>query len=203
MSEDRHDSSQPELALSALMDGELDDAAAARLAEACRSDARLRATWHSYHLIGDVMRSQDLAQPPEHDAAFVLRLRERLAAEPVLLAPSPAVQPERRWRMPRRAWAASALAAGAMAVGGLLVVTRLQGPALQQGGAVLAEAPRTAPAPQTLVSTAAVPAAPPVVEADDRLLRDARLDRYLVAHKQWGSSFAMPVVAVRNAAAER
>ena len=198
MPEDRHDPSQPEQALSALMDGELDAAAAARLAEDCRHDARLRATWHSYHLIGDVMRSQDLAQPPGHDAAFVLRLREHLAAEPVLLAPAPApvTVPERRRRFPRRAWAASAVAAGAMAVGGVLVLTRLEPSELSPAVAVLAQAPQTAP--QSLAGTTTVTGLEPapasaVAQADDRLLRDARLDRYLVAHKQWGSSFAMPV----------
>ncbi len=205
MPDDRPDPSQPEQALSALMDGELDAAAAARLTEACRSDARLRAAWHSYHLIGDVMRSQDLAQRPAHDAAFVLRLRERLAEEPVLLAPQPVARRElRRRRLPPRAWAASAVAAGAMAVGGVLVLTRLQEPVLQQpAGAVLAQAPRT---PQAVVGTlpvANVAEVAPVVQADDRLLRDAQLDRYLAAHKQWGSSFATPAVAVRNTAAQR
>ncbi|WP_298231523.1 RseA family anti-sigma factor [uncultured Azohydromonas sp.] len=193
MPDDRHDPSQPEQALSALMDGELDAAAAARLAEDCRHDVRLRATWHSYHLIGDVMRSQDLAPPPGHDAAFVLRLRERLAAEPVLLTPT--VLPERRRRLPRRAWAASAVAVGVMAVGGVLVLTRLQPLEPDQTAAVLAQAPQTVPQP--LVGPARVaeqePAPAAVAQADDRLLRDARLDRYLVAHKQWGSSFAMPV----------
>jgi sigma-E factor negative regulatory protein RseA len=210
MPDDRHDPSQPEQALSALMDGELDAAAAARLAESCRHDARLCATWHNYHLIGDVMRSQDLAQPPGHDAAFVQRLRERLAAEPVLLAPAPTpvAAPERRRRLPRRAWAASAVAAGAMAVGGVLVVTRLQAPELRPAGQVLAQAPQDAAQPLALIGTTAVPAvrapvpAAAVAEADDRLLRDARLDRYLVAHKQWGSSFAMPVpVAAHTPAA--
>ncbi|WP_157263697.1 sigma-E factor negative regulatory protein [Azohydromonas aeria] len=210
---DRPDPTQPEQeALSALMDGELDAAAAARLADACRGDARLRESWHRYHLIGDVMRSQDLAQPPGHDAAFVLRLRERLAAEPVLLAPTPApvpalaLEPRRQRRIPRRAWAASAVAAGVMAVGGVLVVARLQ-PVQpgQGGGAVIAQAP--APTQRTPVSE--VRALPPaaesgtVAQADDRLLRDAQLDRYLVAHKQWGSSFAMPVVATRVSAAQR
>lgn len=197
MPDDRHDPSQPEQALSALMDGELGEAAAARLAESCRHDARLRATWHSYHLIGDVMRSQDLAQPPEHDEAFVLRLRERLAAEPVLLAPTPVAMPERRRRLPRRAWAASAMAVGAMAVGGVLVLQRLQPLEPSPAAAVLAQAPQTAAQPLAGTTTVAAqePAPTPtaVVQADDRLLRDARLDRYLVAHKQWGSSFAMPV----------
>lgn len=200
MPDDRHDPLQPEQALSALMDGELDDAAAARLAEDCRHDPRLRAAWHSYHLIGDVMRSQDLAQPPGHDAAFVLRLRERLAAEPVLLAPAPVAMPEqRRRRLPSRAWAASAVAAGAMAVGGVLVLTRLQPLEPSPAAAVLAQAPQTTPqlpaGTTTVVAQEPVPAPAPaaVAQADDRLLRDARLDRYLVAHKQWGSSFAMPV----------
>lgn len=198
MSEDRTDPSQPEQALSALVDGELDATAAARLAESCRHDPRLRAAWHSYHLIGDVMRSQDLAQPPAHDAAFVQRLRERLAAEPVLLAPAPAAQPQRR-HVPRRAWAASAVAAGAMAVGGVLVVARLQAPPLQPAVQGLAQAPQTTVQPQALADTTVLAAAQApqpsatVAEATDRLLRDARLDRYLVAHKQWGSSFAMPV----------
>jgi len=31
--------------------------------------ASLRATWHAYHLIGDVLRSADLACHPDHDAA--------------------------------------------------------------------------------------------------------------------------------------
>ncbi|WP_169516931.1 sigma-E factor negative regulatory protein [Azohydromonas australica] len=196
MPDDRHDPSQPEQALSSLMDGELDDAAAARLAEDCRHDPRLRAAWHSYHLIGDVMRSQDLAQPPGHDSAFVLRLRERLAAEPVLLAPAPVAMPERRRRrLPSRAWAASAVAAGAMAVGGVLVLTRLQPLESSPAAAVLAQAPQTAPQQPAGAATVAAqePAPAAVAQADDRLLRDARLDRYLVAHKQWGSSFAMPV----------
>lgn len=201
MPDDRHDPSQPKQALSALMDGELDDAAAARLAEDYRHDARLRAAWHSYHLIGDVMRSQDLAQPPGHDEAFVLRLRERLAAEPVLLAPAPVAVPERRRRLPRRAWAASAVAAGAMAVGGVLVLTRLQAPEFGPAAAVLAQAPQIVPQPLAGAATVTAqvstptpaPAPAAVAQADDRLLRDARLDRYLVAHKQWGSSFAMPV----------
>ena len=204
MPDDRHDPSQPEQALSALMDGELDPAAAARLTDACRGDARLRAAWHSYHLIGDVMRSQDLAQPPGHDAALVLRLRERLAAEPVLLAPTPARTPPRPRRIPRRAWAASAVAAGVMAVGGVLVVARLQPVQPGPAGAVIAQATVPAASPQALATQL-----PPVAEsgtvaqADDRLLRDAQLDRYLVAHKQWGSSFAMPAVATRVSAAER
>ena len=47
--------------LSALVDGELDPAAAVRACAGWRDDAGCRATWHAYHLIGDVLRSDDLA----------------------------------------------------------------------------------------------------------------------------------------------
>jgi sigma-E factor negative regulatory protein RseA len=77
-------------ALSALVDGELPPSGDADLARACqawRDDAQTRATWHAYAMIGDVLRSEDLATEPAHDRDFLRRLRERLADEPVVLAP--------------------------------------------------------------------------------------------------------------------
>ena len=41
----------------------------------------LRATWHAYHLIGDVLRSPELAATSD-GADFVTRFRERLQREP-------------------------------------------------------------------------------------------------------------------------
>ena len=76
--------------LSALTDGELEPA---QVAEACarwRDDSELRGRWHAYQLIGDVLRSEDLAASGTRDAAFLAALRERLANEPVVLAPEPA-----------------------------------------------------------------------------------------------------------------
>jgi sigma-E factor negative regulatory protein RseA len=76
--------------LSALMDGELQDPA--EVAQGCRAwrdDAALRESWHRYHLIGDIMRSEDLAATGSRDVAFLHGLRTRLEAEPVVLAPSP------------------------------------------------------------------------------------------------------------------
>jgi sigma-E factor negative regulatory protein RseA len=103
------------------------------------------------------------------------------------------------------------MAVGVMAVGGVLVLTRLPGSVQPPAAPLLAVAPPPAlgllsqGAAVAPVSAAAPQAdAAVAVEPDDRLLRDARLDRYLVAHKQWGSSFAMPVpVAARGTAAER
>ena len=90
-------------ALSALIDGEADASVLGRACAAWRDQPATRSEWHTYHLIGDVMRSDDLASAPGRDAAFLARLRVRLADEPVVLAPAPLAPATRRMR-PRR-WA--------------------------------------------------------------------------------------------------
>ncbi len=175
--------------LSALMDGEVNDAAA--VASACRAwrdDTQLRESWHCYHLIGDVLRSDDLASAAGRDADFLARLRGRLEAEPVVLAPMPrpAVVRVRRWR-----WAGpAAVAAGFVAVAGVLVATRAPEPLAPQtvaeGGAVVRPAADTAVKPAAVVPVAA--AEPEEIVANGKMIRDARIDRYLEAHQQFGNS---------------
>lgn len=82
--------------LSALADGELDSASVAYACAAWRDDEDVRVSWHAYQLVGDVLRSDDLASTPEHDGAFLAALRARLADEPVVLAPqsTPSSTPE-------------------------------------------------------------------------------------------------------------
>jgi sigma-E factor negative regulatory protein RseA len=58
-----------------------------------REQGQAREAWHTYHLIGDAMRSEELARPVQHDAAFLQALRQRLAVEPVPLVPPVAVNP--------------------------------------------------------------------------------------------------------------
>lgn len=77
--------------ISALADGEAGGAAAASACQAWRHDADLRATWHAYHLIGDAMRSPELADAGDSER-FLQKLRGRLAEEPVVLAPQAAQQ---------------------------------------------------------------------------------------------------------------
>lgn len=72
--------------LSALVDGEATPQELARACAQWRDDSDTRARWHRYQLIGDVMRSEDLAQTTRGDA-FLQSFRERLAQEPVVLAP--------------------------------------------------------------------------------------------------------------------
>ena len=62
--------------LSALMDGQAEDAPAWDDMD----DAQMRECWHLYHVVGDVLRSPELAHCAD-DAAFVARLRERMNAE--------------------------------------------------------------------------------------------------------------------------
>lgn len=77
--------------ISALADGEAGVAAAASASQAWRHDADLRATWHAYHLIGDAMRSPELADAGDSER-FLQKMRARLAEEPVVLAPQAAQQ---------------------------------------------------------------------------------------------------------------
>src|ERR1700761_4360356 len=52
-------------------------------------DAQDRATWATYHLVGDVLRSDDLAEHATDGAVSISRFSARLADEPHLLAPAP------------------------------------------------------------------------------------------------------------------
>jgi len=173
--------------LSSLMDGDLDAAGTAGACALWRQDAQSRSDWHAYHLIGDVLRSDDLASAPARDAAFLQALRQRLADEPVPLAPAP-LQPVAEHPAPqvalgavagsrrqRRPWmmAPLAVAAGFVAVAGVMVVTRVMVPA-PAAGPMLAAADRL-----------------PAAGASAVLVRDAQLDRYLSAHRSLASG-AMP-----------
>jgi sigma-E factor negative regulatory protein RseA len=189
--------------LSALVDGDVD--AVQQACDAWRSDAQARADWHLYHLIGDVLRSEELAAEPAHDAQFLARLRLRLADEPVVLAPVPepvALAPRRRraaWLMP------VAAAAGVAAVASVLVLGQAdpQGAAPANGWAM--NGPAASPPGLLAIddlgngtSSGAWPGQ--TGNAGARVLRDARLDHYLEAHRgALGVAVAVPGGAMRNA----
>lgn len=160
--------------ISALADGD-----AQALDAGCtlwRDDAEARRTWHAYHLIGDVMRSGELASAPSRDAAFLLALRGRLAAEPVVLAPQPVAVAARRrrpmWLLP------AAAAAGFVAVAGVLVVVRMT--EVPASGPLVAGASAPATGLVRASTEATRPAAP---ESFGPMIRDPQLDRLLAAHR--------------------
>jgi sigma-E factor negative regulatory protein RseA len=200
--------------LSALADGELDGECVARACAQWRSDPEARATWHAYQLIGDVLRSEDLASQSGRDAAFLMGLRGRLAAEPVVLAPHGATSPVAAATRPavsseRRKWGwatSSAIAAGFVVVAGVLVVTREPAPVVAPASAVAQAGPAlAAPTPgdppvgmaQQVVAGANDPTSPrpevSTVLANGQLIRDAGLDRYLAAHKNFSGTAALSV----------
>lgn len=143
-------------ALSALADGEAPPADVARACAAWRDQPDARAAWHDYQMIGDVMRSDELAHASSGDA-FLNKFRERLAQEPVVLAPVAAAQAANAQRMAagikqapavvhalkRRSWAGPmAVAAGFVMVVGALMSSQIlpSGVGSPSGDASLAQA---------------------------------------------------------------
>jgi len=136
MSDRFSDSEASREALSALADGEAQSSEVARACAAWKDQPDARATWHAYQMIGDVMRSDDLAHARE-GGAFLKNFRERLAQEPVVLAPSAAAaqrpsaaprvtQPLAVPVLRRRAWAGPmAVAAGFVMVVGALMSSQV------------------------------------------------------------------------------
>lgn len=203
-------------ALSALIDGESTPAGVDRLCVEWRSHADVRETWHAYNVIGDVLRSGDLASSAAHDLQFLNAFRARMVAEPVVLAPEPLVSlretsaavPNSVVRRSRaRAWA---VAAGFLVVAGAMMMVQAPGlvddapagmaaaPASISGTAIQVSQDRTAENSSDVY--------PDEIELvfDGQVIRDPRLDRYLLAHKQFsGSSVLGPASGLlRNAAAE-
>lgn len=118
--------------ISALMDGELEGGdAAAEIKRLGTSDDHVQ-TWAMYHLIGDALRGD-----PGGGVATSLAMRERLAAEPTILAP-------RRSSLVRKArlyaLSAAASVAGVAVVGWLAYMNQPggfdgTGPSMAGGGA--------------------------------------------------------------------
>jgi sigma-E factor negative regulatory protein RseA len=180
--------------LSALADGEADAASAQRGCIAWRDDPEARRNWHAYQLIGDVLRSDELASTPARDAAFLTALRGKLAQEPVVLAPMPAAA-ARPSRFQQRWLAPAAVAAGFVAVAGVLVVTRVSAP---EAAATSVQASSNKPAPNFTLATG--PAVASSSAEGDAMLRDARLDAYLNAHQaaRRGGAVALPGMGLRS-----
>jgi sigma-E factor negative regulatory protein RseA len=187
----------PRERLSSLLDGECDASSVEHACRAWRESADLRSTWHAYQLIGDVLRSDDLARPASRDAAFLAAVRTRLADEPVVFAPAALASRRRRhpWMGP------AAAAAGFVAVAGVVAVMGLSRPDATDPATTLAAAPGGTPAVRPVAASVPAPE-PEATIADRKLIRDAQLDRYLAAHKQFGgtSAVAVPGAVLRSSA---
>lgn len=199
--------------VSALADGHLRGGEFADVVGRLGVDPELRATWQTYHLVGDVLRSGGHAACSD-TSAFLARFQSRLAAEPlpallpVAVGPQPtrqrieaANEPVFRWKLV--AGAASLAAAAAIGWNWVGAAdTRAAGAqlALQQAApavVAVAEAPKPA-APSLASSRVMIGNGDPQV-----MLRDPRLDQLLEAHQQAGGASQMPSGFLRNATFDR
>ena len=213
--------------VSALADGQLRGVAFAQAVEVVSSNADARATWHTYHVVSDVLRTG--APQGAGDAAFLDRFKARLALESV---PQPAMVPAApvapipsdhlglsvrpaandalfRWKLV--AGLASAAAVAAIAWGSLAGGTSA-GPQLAQGqgaGRSVVQVAGPAGAAPTGNALAGNPSAEAlqavaVPGSTQIMIRDPRLDEMLAAHKQAGGATALqtPSGFLRNATFE-
>jgi sigma-E factor negative regulatory protein RseA len=197
--------------VSALADGQLRGEEFARAVALTGATDDARATWHAYHLVGDVLRD-GATGPLDQEAAFMQRLQKRLAQEqkpvthvtvhpirvwePALKKRDESYQPELqsandavfRWKM-----VASLASLAAVTVIGWQAVS---GFAVQNDSTTLAQAK---------VNQSTVAVLQPMADAEPHvMLRDPQLDALLAAHRQFGgaSALQMPAGFLRNATFE-
>jgi sigma-E factor negative regulatory protein RseA len=178
--------------LSAFVDGELGELVGEEhlnkfLSELDHGD---RAAWSSYHLIGDALRSDDLAVSPAASSAFLNSFAARFENEPHVLAPAAMPIASRLLALRRRVVPAFAVAAAAATLT-WIVVPQLQG---VPGGPGVAQMASVQSSGNALQRVAMVPtvAAPQPVAQDANIIRDASLDQYLEAHQQFAQQPVMP-----------
>lgn len=197
--------------LSALADSELLRDEFTTLLQVCEQDPKATESWNTYHVIGEVLRSPG-GTAQLTDFVFMARLNQQLAKEPAVetgpwvLVPqsgadsscaSPVVAGGHRapaandgsfrWKLVAGFACAAAVSAIAWNVNGLTVPPA--GPQLAQIRP-LAEGAAT----QQVV----------VASPQGLVVRDARLEELLAAHKQLGATPALPVPSgfLRNATFE-
>lgn len=179
--------------LSALADGQLRDHEFAAALQACKHDDTALDCWKTYHLIGDVLRSPAHASARlavDAELGFVGRLNKRLAREPLarmdvtpvaaamavpeqpvadLLNHRGAASNDSNFRWKLVAGVASLAAVSAIAWNALALLAPAPVPQLAQVSS-----------PQIVVTSAQGP-----------IVRDARLEELLAAHKQFGATSAL------------
>ncbi len=187
-------STQSRELLSALADGELASEECAVALQTCRDDELALPSWNVYHLIGDVLRSP-AAPTPALDSGFLDRFNQRLLQEQRFEPAAQSVEPDStaqvkgnpeievfrpvgiaandgsfRWKLVAGVASLAAVSAIAWNAVGLLSPT---------------SAPQLALSPALQQVLVASPQGP--------MVRDARLEELLAAHKQLGGATALKV----------
>ncbi|MFC5498782.1 sigma-E factor negative regulatory protein [Caenimonas terrae] len=187
--------------ISALADGQLRGEALERTIGLVATDAQARAAWHTYHLIGDVLRSGSLAtgtEPAAFLAGFQVRLeREQANPRPEAGAPAPLPAQSQQVVRPRGDAANDGSFRWKLVAGfaSLAAVTAIGWTAV--GDSMRAQQPQLASArPAAAVAS---------LEHPPAMIRDPRLDELLAAHRQLGggaSALQSPAGFLRNATFE-
>ena len=179
--------------ISALVDGQLRGAEFSEAMASLASQPQDERAWQMYHLIGDVLRSEELAAGV-HDRDFLSRLEQKLAQEPVRTASASTRVFHAQgtsanagaWR-----WISGVAVTVLVSVAGWGVWNTTsdgQQLASTRGGPVIAQ-----------MEVAAGSTEGPV------MLRDPELDALMAAHQQLGghSALQMPSGFLRNATFDR
>lgn len=193
--------------VSDLVDSRLQGEECAQALSETRSDPQALQMWHVYHVVGDTLRSPDLA-PDGRDFAFLEKLERRLALEPTYpvpqglgvgsavttdtlhVAPNDAAVAANgsvfRWQM-----LAGVACTALLGVAGWSLWMQTDG----GHGAQLASSSPTAPAAVAVVASETTMGT---------MIRDPRLDELMAAHRQLGGNSALQVPAgfLRNATYE-
>ncbi|MCB4366485.1 sigma-E factor negative regulatory protein [Hydrogenophaga taeniospiralis] len=213
-----------ECGLSALVDGEIGEAELDRVLAGFAEQSDVRASWHAYQVIGDVLRSSGMAVSSQAPQAFLAGIHAKLQTETGaqrtelstvskhLARISPTGHPQVsaandavfRWKLV----AGFASLAAVMAVSWTVLGNAAAGAG--GGGSDGAQLALTAPessreiAPSTQAVAATTPASGAAVVVNTTqgpVIRDAQLEALMAEHRQNGgmSALQMPAGFLRNA----
>jgi sigma-E factor negative regulatory protein RseA len=185
--------------VSALADGCLSGGEFAQTLQDMAAQPQLVHSWHVYQVIGDVMRSDELAAHAS-DADFLQRFEARLAVEPAVALQPPDWAVSQVASADTRSANASVLRwkwVSGLALSALVSVVSVSLWSQNQQQAQMAQA---SPVP----SAAALAAASDQADAQI-MIRDPQLDALMAAHQQLGGHSALqrPAGFLRNATFER
>lgn len=171
--------------ISAFADNELSDGHVAITLAALRQEDG-REAWSLYHQIGDALRSDDLNT--QADVDFTARIFARLDAEPTIM-----VAADKRVSVAKdvaiKRFAVPGMAMAAVAIAAFLTVPQM----------MTQNAPVIAAQPAAIVTASLAPKTVTVASHDGDVLRDPRIDEYLLAHQRFSPSVYSTAQYARSA----
>jgi sigma-E factor negative regulatory protein RseA len=195
--------------MSALTDGQLSREDVAIALQACERDDSALVGWNTYHLIGEVLRLPGGLPAPAvrgADMAFVRRLSQRIAQEPLCTTELQSFDLDSAVLLKGNAVADLIHRRGAASNDGNFRWKLLAGLASLAAVTAIAWNVSGIFSPAAAPQLAQIPGVQQVVVASPQgpMVRDARLEELLAAHRQLGSNSALqaPSGFLRNATFE-